>query len=71
MEIRPLPEDGAGKFNAGQQGMRFHQELFYLVGSQKLYFNLLLAYEAITSAMRRPASSGVKFEVKKENKMCT
>ena len=43
--------------------MRFHKELWYLIGSHELYFKLLLAYQAIASARKL---IGVIFEVKKK-----
>ena len=47
------------------EGMRFHKELWYLVGSHELCFKLLIAYQAIASARKH---IGVIFEVKKKKR---
>ena len=43
--------------------MRFHKELWYLVGSHELYFKLLLVYQARASVRKH---IGVIFEAKKK-----
>ena len=54
-----------------EQGRQFHKNLYYLIGSHKLYFKLPLGYQAIVSVRIHINLCEVRSKKKGKYKICT